>query len=453
MYSIKNRNRFHSDYKIAIALNLISPNDLKYLPKSTRSRLLNTSFEEFADLIGLNKSSSFDFSNPDLPEKLDIIRKFARSNTAIRLFKAALMIYNTIVSIFLTYGFFNIKEINVKQKIVSTINRVKNIIGFDRAVRYFKIAKSTCYNWLKQISYSCTDSTNGLCLRFFPSQLTIMETDSFKEIVINKLKLFWPFSSIWGYAFSKGIINFSYTTFLRYIKMLKLGDKIRRYKRKRKQGLVTTAPNQFWHADVTIYKTLNGIKTYIYLLIDNFSNFILSYRVSTTLSATIRKETVKDAYDKYGNHNPKIIYSDVFPLLNADLTIENYYTHLLTDGGSENKGALDYLRDPDVRIKKLIAMQDIDYSNSAIKALNKIVKYQDLHLVNIPDVETVELNLNEWIPVYNNERPNRKGCYLMTPFEIYNGKIIDKTSIKKRINQARTERILYNRTHSCGICD
>ena len=43
------------------------------------------------------------------------------------------------------------------------------------------------------------------------------------------------------------------------------------------------------------------------------------------------------------------------------------------------------------------------------------------------------------VPVYNNERLNRKGGYLFTPLELYNGKVIDKTTIKNRIARARTE--------------
>ena len=245
------------------------------------------------------------------------------------------MIYNTIVSIFITYGFYNLKNINTKRKIVNAITRVKNIIGFDRAIRYFKITKSTFYNWQKQFEYKCSDSVVGLCLKFFPSQLTKIEVDTLKRIILDKIKLFWPLASIWGYAFSHGIINFSYSTFLKYVKLLKI--EIKKYIRKRKPGLRATRINQFWHADVTILKLINGIKIYIYLLIDNFSNFILSYRISSTLSANTRKDTVEEAYEKYGECNPEIIYSDVFPILNADLSIDNFYIHLVTDDGGREQ--------------------------------------------------------------------------------------------------------------------
>ena len=90
----RTRNRFHTDFKLACALNIVDRIELMKFSKSTRSSLLNTSPEQFTDLIGIDRSSSFDFSNPDMPERLDIIKQFAKSNTAIKLFKAALLIYN-----------------------------------------------------------------------------------------------------------------------------------------------------------------------------------------------------------------------------------------------------------------------------------------------------------------------------------------------------------------------
>jgi hypothetical protein len=165
------------------------------------------------------------------------------------------------------------------------------------------------------------------------------------------------------------------------------------------------------------------------------------------------KETVEKFYNKYGYLSTNVIYSDVFPLINADLTIENYYIHLITEGGSENKGELNtYLQNPDIKLKKLIAYQDIAYSNSAIEAFNKIVKYQELHLKNIPDIDTLERTLSDWIPIFNNQRPNRKGKYLLTPSELYNSNTIDPLRIKKRLDQARIDRIRFNKIYSCGIC-
>jgi hypothetical protein len=111
-----------------------------------------------------------------------------------------------------------------------------------------------------------------------------------------------------------------------------------------------------------------------------------------------------------------------------------------------------YLSDPDIKIRKLIALKDIRYSNSPIEAANKILKYQELHLINIPNLTALIAALDKWIPVFNNERPNRKGGYLLTPYEIYNGKTIDKNEINSRYLIAKTERITQNRKAVCELC-
>jgi hypothetical protein len=73
-------------------------------------------------------------------------------------------------------------------------------------------------------------------------------------------------------------------------------------------------------------------------------------------------------------------------------------------------------------------------------------------LINIPDIDSLIHTLDKWIPIYNNERTNSKGQYLLTPFEIYNGKTIDKTAFKERLILAKAERISFNKQSSCGIC-
>lgn len=49
---------------------------------------------------------------------------------------------------------------------------------------------------------------------------------------------------------------------------------------------------------ITIIKTLDGMKYYVYLLTDNFSRFILSWRIEEVVSGRIRVETIREAYKK-----------------------------------------------------------------------------------------------------------------------------------------------------------
>jgi hypothetical protein len=109
-YRSKKRNRFHTDFKIAVNLNLIPKKELSGLPSSTVHKLKNTSPEEFADMIGLKYSTSFDMSNPDLADKINVIVKLAQYDKIIKLLKAALFVNNTINTILIASSDFYYKD-------------------------------------------------------------------------------------------------------------------------------------------------------------------------------------------------------------------------------------------------------------------------------------------------------------------------------------------------------
>ena len=68
---------------------------------------------------------------------------------------------------------------------------------------------------------------------------------------------------------------------------------------------------------------MDHTKVYLYFLTDNFSRFILSWKASLKYSSGMTFDNISDAYNKYGLNN-------VLP-----------HIKLITDGGSENKGAVD----------------------------------------------------------------------------------------------------------------
>jgi len=61
--------------------------------------------------------------------------------------------------------------------------------------------------------------------------------------------------------------------------------------------LKATFPNQYWHADITIFKTLDNVKQYIYLVVDNYSRKILSWDMADRVSGEIRVQTLREAWD------------------------------------------------------------------------------------------------------------------------------------------------------------
>lgn len=112
----------------------------------------------------------------------------------------------------------------------------------------------------------------------------------------------------------------------------------------------------------------------------------------------------------------------------------------------------DYVQGENPPINKLIAKTDITFSNSPIEALNKILKYQFLYLNEVRDINHLERLLSEWFPIYCNQRPNKAGKYILTPYEVYTNVTLDKQELREETIQARKERILYNQSIKCGVC-
>jgi len=138
---------------------------------------------------------------------------------------------------------------------------------------------------------------------------------------------------------------------------------------------------------VSVFK-IAGIKYYIYLLSDNFSRNILSWKVSEKLSASIRVQTIREAY---------AIASENSSDLNVDLIV---------DGGSENNNEAmnSFIEEDQINIHKLIALRDIDFSNSLIEAHFSIIKYRYLYQMNIENknqlIKAMEFLVHDFNPDY-----------------------------------------------------
>lgn len=107
----------------------------------------------------------------------------------------------------------------------------------------------------------------------------------------------------------------------------------------------------------------------------------------------------------------------------------------MVDGGSENNNSVvdGFIDSEGGFMKKIKALVDIDFSNSIVEAVNKIVKYRSLFLYDIPDIFALISHLEKFVPVYNEIRPH---CSLkgLTPFEVLSGLRPDNPIDLKSVN-------------------
>jgi len=176
------------------------------------------------------------------------------------------------------------------------------------------------------------------------------------------------------------------------------------------------------------------MKYYVYLLMDNFSRFILNYQVFEKVSAEIRMQSIKQTYEQY-------------------IMVPGEDVRLIVDGGVENNNNFvdDYIRSKEVSVQKLIAGKDIRFSNSMVEAQNKIIKYYYLFKHDFKDIHELRKLLDWIIPDYQYERPHHslKGC---TPYEVLIGIPLPTEQWQQQIQEAKQLRLPPNAKETCEIC-
>ena len=414
------RNRYHTSIKIACKLNILSLDVVNLIPKSTLHRFR---MSDYSGIFGVELAASLE-SNEFL------IKELLQCQSALTVSRGIIHIKNTILRIreSALAGFQKMKEI------ISVIDIVKNSIGFDTALEQFSISRSTFHSWAFQVKHYCYDSFIGKCIRRWPNQLSLSSVEKMKSLCEDEKFRGWPIVSIAHYAKRTGILNISVHTWYKYSKLLGISKSPPRCLKKNKIGIRADYPHQYWHGDVTVFRTMDNIRAYIYLVVDNYSRAILSWRVSIKLSAETRLDTIREAYDKY-IHDP------------ADV-------QLIVDGGSENNNSTvdGYIDSPGISIRKIIAQQDIIFSNSIVEAVNKIVKYGFLYLQDIPDIFALQKHLEVFVPVYNEVRPH---CSLkgLTPSEVLSGLRPDNPEHLKSVNLCGNKKIIYDKSMiTCTEC-
>lgn len=325
-----------------------------------------------------------------------------------------------------------------KAKVIDTIERIKKLIPLKDAVEIFNISTSTYYSWLIEVKSKCEDSYFRICNKLYPSQLTKAEVLKIKELLTCSKLLHWPIRSVQAYAFREKLILASLSTWYKLRRVLGLRPTNTPVSKKdRKHKPVTSDfPNQKWHADITEYRTADGLRHYIYLVVDNFSKYIISYAISKNKDASHRVKTLEEAYQK------------------AKKVSDNLNVDLIVDGGSENNNIYvdKFIERGDINMRKLVALRDVNHSNSTVEAVNKVIKYRYLFIKPIPKNEyELHHKFDLHVTDYNDVRPHGSLIY-QTPYESWIGLEPDKTTIRLQMQEASKMRVVSNQNTKCRVC-
>ena len=158
-------------------------------------------------------------------------------------------------------------------------------------------------------------------------------------------------------------------------------------------GMEITRPNQVWAADITYIPMARGF-LYLVAIIDWYSRYVLSWRLSNTMDSGFCIEALKDALRK---GRPDIFNTD-----QGTQFTDEAFTGLLQQHG--------------VRISMDGKGRYSD--NLFIERLWRTVKYEEVYLKAYQDGRDARVMIGDYFRFYNLERPHQSLGY-RTPAEVF----------------------------------
>jgi putative transposase len=162
------------------------------------------------------------------------------------------------------------------------------------------------------------------------------------------------------------------------------------------RGIPIEASNQVWSTDITYVPMASGF-LYLCVIMDWYSRFILSWRLSNTLLTDFCVDALKEALSRWGK-----------PLI------------FNTDQGSQftSKQFLDLLRDQNIQISMDGKGRALD--NIFVERLWRTVKYEHLYLYAYADGLALYRGLKKYFQFYNYDRKHQSLSY-QVPAQWYLG--------------------------------
>jgi len=166
--------------------------------------------------------------------------------------------------------------------------------------------------------------------------------------------------------------------------------------------LKITQPNQVWAADITYIPMARGF-LYLVAIIDWYSRYVLSWRLSNTLDAGFCIEALEEALKK---GKPEIFNTDQ----GSQFTSEAFAGLLQQHGvkiSMDGKGSYN--------------------DNLFIERLWRSAKYEEVYLKAYQDGRDARISLGNYFRFYNTERPHQALGY-RTPAEVFTSTPVEVNS-------------------------
>ena len=166
------------------------------------------------------------------------------------------------------------------------------------------------------------------------------------------------------------------------------------------KGIVIERPNQVWSADITYIRLARGFG-YLVAILDWFSRYVLSFRLSNTLETAFCTEALEDAFEQGA---PDIFNTDQ----GCQFTSADFTGRLLSQ-----------------KVRISMDGRGRAFDNIFVERLWRSVKYEDIYLKGYQTMTEAQEGLKRYFRFYNHERFHQALRY-RTPRELYEGNTLER---------------------------
>jgi putative transposase len=287
-----------------------------------------------------------------------------------------------------------------KARILRAVDCARTCVPLRGILRFLQLSPRRFHAWRRR-QRACALDDQLSCPRTSPHRLTRGEVRAIEDMVTSPEYRHVPTGTLAVLAQRLGTVCASPSTWYRLVRMHGWRrPRLRVHPAKPKLGVRTTRPDEMWHIDTTIVRLLDGTRTYLHAVIDNFSRRILGWCVAAAF-APVNSVAVLLEASQHAADTARV------PVV-------------LADAGAENVNAqVDALIAAGV-LHRLLALTQLRFSNSMIEAWWRSLKHQWLFLHARDGVATVRRLVAFHVGEHNRVLPH-SAFRGQTPDEMYFG--------------------------------
>jgi transposase InsO family protein len=319
-----------------------------------------------------------------------------------------------------------------KNAVLRAVTAAKKAMPTAVALRVLGLSASRFHNW-RNLAQACPLQDRTSCPRSTPTQLTAFEVNVIGDMVTHQDHRHMPLRTLALYAQRIGKVFAAPATWARLVRERGwLRPRRRLYPAEPKEGIRATKPNEYWHLDVTVIKLLDGTRTYLHAVIDNFSRRILAWNLTLRLEPQTTCQVLVEAA--------------------KNLPADSQTATVVADSGVENVNrAVDDLLGLG-QLRRVLAQVEVSFSNSMIEAWWRSLKHGWLYLHQLDTFAALERLVAFYVEQHNTVLPHAAFAG-QTPDEMYfgRGERVPGDLAAARAH-ARESRMKANRSLTCAAC-